>query len=97
MSHRLLQQKVYGFGLFPAFSRPYGRRILRTLQRVPRSLTKRYEPVFTRLAAVKVSLRLATYQHVSPPSSSLKKTKPSNGLRGLIARMTAYERSSNNF
>ncbi|MDX6576886.1 MAG: hypothetical protein QOE96_2839 [Blastocatellia bacterium] len=35
--------------------------------RVPCSLTKRYEPVFTRLAVVKVSLRLATYQHVRPP------------------------------
>src|SRR5436190_11474619 len=41
---------------------------LRTLEWVPRSLTKRYEPVFTRLAVVKVSLRLATYQHVRPPS-----------------------------
>src|SRR5881394_4530786 len=49
-------------------TRPYGQRILRTLQRVSRSLMKRYEPVFTRLAVVKVSLRLATYQHVRPPS-----------------------------
>jgi hypothetical protein len=32
------------------------------------SLTKRYEPVFTRLAVVKGSLRLASYQHVPPPS-----------------------------
>jgi len=32
------------------------------------SLTKRYEPVFTGLAVVKVSLRLVTYQHVPPPS-----------------------------
>src|SRR2546426_5444326 len=45
-----------------------GQRILRTLERVPRSLTKRYEPVFTRLAVVKGSLRLASYQHVRPPS-----------------------------
>src|SRR6185369_7993433 len=49
-------------------TRPYGQRILRTLQRVSPSVTKRYEPVFTRLAVVKVSLRLATYQHVRPPS-----------------------------
>jgi hypothetical protein len=34
-------------------------RILKTLERVPRSLTKRCEPVFTRLAVVKGSLRLA--------------------------------------
>jgi hypothetical protein len=27
------------------------------------SLTKRYEPVFTGLAVVKISLRLVTYQH----------------------------------
>jgi hypothetical protein len=47
-------------------TRPYGQRILRTLQRLSRSLTKRYEPVFTRLAVVKVSLQLATYQHVRP-------------------------------
>src|SRR6266852_9407297 len=49
-------------------TRPYGQRILRTLQRISRSRTKRYEPVFTRLAVVKVSLRLATYRHVRPPS-----------------------------
>ena len=45
-------------------TRPCDQRILRTLERVLRSLTKRYEPVFTRLAVVKVSLRLASYQHV---------------------------------
>jgi hypothetical protein len=39
--------------------RPCGQRILRTLQRVPRRLTKRYAAVFTRLAIVKVTLRLA--------------------------------------
>src|SRR5712691_7757301 len=49
-------------------TRPYGQRILRTLERVPRSLTKRYELVFTGLAVVKGSLRLASYQHVRPPS-----------------------------
>src|SRR6185369_16810718 len=48
-------------------TRPYGQRILRTLQRVSRSVTKRYEPVFARLAVVQVSLRLATYQYVRPP------------------------------
>jgi hypothetical protein len=32
------------------------------------NLTKRYKPVFTRLAVVKVSLRLASYQHVPSPS-----------------------------
>jgi hypothetical protein len=32
------------------------------------SLTKRYEPVYTRLAVVKLSLRLVTYQPVAPPS-----------------------------
>ena len=32
------------------------------------NLTKRYKPVFTRLAVVTVLLRLARYQHVPPPS-----------------------------
>jgi hypothetical protein len=63
---KLLKGLVPGAGVEPAPS--YEERILRTLPRVPRSLTKRYEPVFTRLAVVKVSLRLATYQHVRPPS-----------------------------
>src|SRR5438132_11821779 len=49
-------------------TRPYGQRILRTLERVPRSLTKRYEPVFTRLAVVKVSLGLATLSIRKAPS-----------------------------
>src|SRR5436190_21103670 len=61
-----LKRFVPRAGVEPA--RPCGQRILRTLERVPRSLTKRYEPVFTHLAVVKVSLRLATYQHVRPPS-----------------------------
>src|SRR6266851_1968392 len=74
-------------------TRPYGQRILRTLQRVSRSLTKRYEPVFTRLAVVKVSLRLASYQHVRPPSwPHLPRLKQQMGsvLRVLIARSSAY-------
>jgi hypothetical protein len=29
---------------------------------------ERYEPVFTGLAVVEVSLRLVTYQHIPPPS-----------------------------
>src|SRR5258706_11472363 len=41
---------------------------LSALGRVPPSLTKRYEPVFTRLAVVKGLLGLASYQHVRPPS-----------------------------
>jgi hypothetical protein len=41
-----------------------GQRILRTLERVPRRLTKRYEPVFTRMAVVKGLLRLALYLYV---------------------------------
>jgi len=39
-------------------TRPYGQRILSPLEAASPSLTKRYEPVFTRLAVVKVSLRL---------------------------------------
>lgn len=62
----LLKRLAPGAGVEPAPS--YEERILRTLERVPRSLTKRYEPGFTRLLVVKVSLRLATYQHVRPPS-----------------------------
>jgi hypothetical protein len=44
------------------------RRILSPMKAALPSLTKRYEPVSTREAVVKVSLRLVTYQHVSPPS-----------------------------
>ncbi len=62
----LFKRLVPRVGVEP--TRPYGQRILRTLEGAPRSLTKRYEPVFTRLAVVKVSLRLATYQHVRSPS-----------------------------
>jgi hypothetical protein len=53
-------------GVEPA--RPYGQRILSPLEAASPSLTKRYEPVFTRPAVVKVSLRLVTYQQVAPPS-----------------------------
>jgi hypothetical protein len=63
---KLLKRLVPRVGVEP--TRPYGQRILRTLPRVSRSLTKRYESVFTRLAVVKVSLGQATYQHVRPPS-----------------------------
>ena len=42
--------------------------ILSPMKPASRSLTKRCEPVFTGLAVVKVSLRLAWYQHVPPPS-----------------------------
>ena len=49
-------------GVEPA--RPFGQWILSLVIAVLPDLTKRYEPVFTRLAVVKVSLRLAWYQHV---------------------------------
>jgi len=54
---RLLKVLVPRAGVEPA--RPYGQRILSPMKAVPPSLTKRYKPVFTRLAVVKVSLRLA--------------------------------------
>ena len=44
-------------GVEPA--RPFGQRILSPVIEVLPNLTKRYEPVFMRLAVVKVSLRLA--------------------------------------
>src|SRR5947209_14485164 len=66
LEHDRIFELVPRVGVEP--TRPCGQRILRTLERVPRSLTKRYEPVFTCLAVVKGSLRLATYQHVRPPS-----------------------------
>ena len=44
-------------GVEPA--RPYGQRILSPVKMAQPNLTKRYKPVFTRLAVVKVSLRLA--------------------------------------
>jgi len=53
-------------GVEPA--RPFGQRILSPVIGPLPNLTKRYKPVFTRLAVVKVSLRLASYQHVPPPS-----------------------------
>jgi hypothetical protein len=49
-------------------TRPFGQRILSPVTGALPSLTKRYKPVFMRLAVVKVSLRLASYQHVPPPS-----------------------------
>ena len=53
-------------GVEPA--RPFGQRILSLVMVLLLILTKRYKPVFTRLAVVKVSLRLASYQHVPSPS-----------------------------
>jgi hypothetical protein len=44
-------------GVEPA--RPFGQRILSPVIGPLPNLTKRYKPVFTRLAVVKVSLRLA--------------------------------------
>ena len=49
-------------------SRDYSQRILSPVKSVLPNRTKPYNPVFTRLAVVKVSLRLASYQHVLPPS-----------------------------
>jgi len=46
---------VPGVGVEPA--RPYGQRILRPFEGILPDLTKRDEPVFTGLAAVKVVLR----------------------------------------
>src|SRR6185503_20833958 len=63
---KLLKRLVPRAGVEPA--RPFGQRILSPLKSASPSLTKRYEPVFTGLAVVKVSLRLVTYQHVPPPS-----------------------------
>ena len=53
-------------GVEPA--RPFGQRILSRVIAVLPNLTERYEPVFMCLVVVKVSLRLALYQHVPPPS-----------------------------
>jgi len=53
-------------GVEPA--RRFGQRILSPVKVVQPNLTKPYKPVFTRLAVVKVLLRLASYQHVAPPS-----------------------------
>jgi hypothetical protein len=49
-------------------ARPCGQRILSPVKAALLSLTKRYEPVFTRLAVVKVSLGLVSDQQVPPPS-----------------------------
>ena len=51
-------------GVEPA--RPFGQRTLIPVKVAQPNLKKRYEPVFTCLAVVKVSLRLATYQQVRP-------------------------------
>ena len=53
-------------GVEPA--RPFGQRILSPVMPVLPDLTNGYEPVFTRLAVVKVLLRLASYQYVLSPS-----------------------------
>ena len=61
-------RKRYGAegGVEPA--RPFGQQILSPVIGPLPNLTKRYEPVFTRLAVLKVSLRLASYQRVPSPS-----------------------------
>ena len=63
---KLLMELVPRAGVEPA--RPFGQRILSPAIEPLPSRTKRYKPVFTRLAVLKVSLRLALYQHVPPPS-----------------------------
>jgi hypothetical protein len=70
---------------------PYGQRILSPLKSALPSLIKRYEPVFTGLAVVKVSrfvwLRINTSRHhLSPIFESQKKL--SDVLRIFIARMS---------
>jgi hypothetical protein len=45
-----------------------GQRILSPMKAPLPDLNKRYEPVSTGLAVVKVSSGLAYYQHVAPPS-----------------------------
>src|SRR5580765_655059 len=56
-------------GVEPA--RPYGQRILTPVKAVLLNLTKRYEPIFTGLAVVKGTLRLASYQPVAPHLSPI--------------------------
>jgi hypothetical protein len=56
-------------GFEPAPS--YEERIVRTLKTASPGLTKRYEPVFTGLAVVKVSLGLVKYQHVRQKETGL--------------------------
>ena len=55
--------KTVGKGMVPRAgvepARPFGQRILSPVTAALLDRTKRYEPVFTRLAVVKVSLRLA--------------------------------------
>ena len=55
--YKLLNRLVPRAGVEPA--RPFGQRILSPVKVVKPSLSKRYKPAFTRLAVVKVSLRLA--------------------------------------
>ena len=68
-------------GVEPA--RPFGQRILNPLKSVSLSLTKRYEPVFTGLAVVKVSLRLVSYQHAPPHLSPIYHSEDLSGQRPL--------------
>src|SRR4030095_564068 len=68
LSNNVVAEKVESGaegGVEPA--RPFGQRILSPVIEPLPNLTKRYEPVFTRLAVVKVSLRLASYQQIPPP------------------------------
>src|SRR5712664_1442951 len=77
-SAKCVYNECLNLGVSPKFSKPpqqqevigswFAQRILRTLQGASLSLTKRYEPIFIGLAVVKVSLRLASYQHIPPPS-----------------------------
>ena len=73
-THIALSRAVFAFDseLVPRAgvesARPFGQRILSLVIGPLHNLTKRYKPVFTRLAVVKVSIRLASYERVPPPS-----------------------------
>jgi hypothetical protein len=62
----VLDTSFHDKGVEPAS--PYGQPILGPMKPLLRNLTKQYKPIFIGLAVVKVSLRLASYQHVAPPS-----------------------------
>ena len=64
---KLLKGLVPGAGFEPAPS--YEERILSLLPGYSQHSTTRYQVVFTDVSAVKASLRLAWYEHVSPSSA----------------------------
>ena len=78
-------------GVEPA--RPYGQRILSPAKSILPDLTKRDEPIFTGLAAVKVMLRPVTYRDIMSSSSRHQSVQILPASRDRVPRFEQLNRS----